>query len=110
VKGKTLSFIEHFAAPFGIPITATTNGAHAKNSYHYQGRAVDFGAPLNQQGYQKMAALAKTALAHRDQWSELIYTGPGNPGFSILGGKVIPNSQLPKSLYDEHTNHVHLAR
>lgn len=105
VKGPTLGYIEHQAAPFGLTVTSTTGGQHAKNSYHYQGRAADFGGPP-----QKMAALAKFALAHPGQWSEFIYTGPGNPGYSILGGKVIPNSQLDKGLYDEHTNHVHLAR
>lgn len=105
VKGPTLGYIEHQAAPFGLTVTSTTGGQHAKNSYHYQGRAADFGGSPD-----KMAALAKYALSHAGQWTEFIYTGPGNPGYSILNGKVIPNSQLDKGLYDEHTNHVHLAR
>jgi hypothetical protein len=110
VKGSTLKFIEAYGRPFGLTITATTNGRHAKGSYHYRARAVDFAGPLNSDGYRKMAALANSALHHAGDWTELIYTGPGNPGYSILGGKVIPNSQLSRALYDEHTNHVHLAR
>jgi hypothetical protein len=105
VSGSTLKFIEHFAAPFGLTITATTNGTHAKNSYHYKSRAVDFGGDPN-----RMAALAHYALDHAGTWSEFIYTGPGNPGYSILKGQVIPNSQLPKDLFTQHENHVHLAR
>lgn len=105
VKGPTLGYIEHQAAPFGLTVTSTTGGKHAPGSYHYQGRAADFGGPT-----AKMAALAKFALSHAGQWTEFIYTGPGNPGYSILNGRVIPNSQLDRGLYAEHTNHVHLAR
>jgi hypothetical protein len=105
VKGPTLGYIEHQAAPFGLTVTSTTGGQHAEHSYHYQGRAADFGGPP-----QKMASLAKYALQHAANFTEFIYTGPGNPGYAILNGRVIPNSELPKSLYDEHTNHVHLAR
>ena len=105
VKGPTLGWLEHQAAPFGLTVTSTTGGQHAENSYHYQGRAADFGGPP-----EKMAALARFALQHASQFKEFIYTGPGNPGFSVLGGKVIPNNQLDKHLYDGHTNHVHLAR
>ena len=105
VSGPTLRYIEHFAAPFGLTITSTTGGKHAKNSYHYRGRAVDFGGDP-----AKMAALAKYGLSHAGQFQELIYTGPGSPGFSILGGKVIPNSELDPGLFKQHEDHVHLAR
>lgn len=103
-RGATDSYIEKFAAPYGLTVTSTTGGKHAEHSYHYQGRAVDFGGDPS-----RMATLAQNALK-TGGWTELIYTGPGNPGYSILGGKVIPNTQLPKALYDEHTNHVHIAK
>lgn len=109
-KGSTIKQLESFASPFGLTVTATTNGQHAKNSYHYLGRAVDFGGPLNQQGYKRMAALAESALQHPGDFKEVIYTGPGTTGYSILAGRVVPNSSLSKSLFQEHTNHVHLAR
>lgn len=105
IKGPTLRYIEHFAAPFGLTITSTTGGKHAKNSYHYRGRAVDFGGQP-----QNMAALADYALKHANQFQEMFYTGPGHPDFFISQGKVLPLSQLDKSLYLEHENHVHLAR
>lgn len=104
-KGPTYKWIEHFAAPFHLSVTATTNGTHAPHSYHYQGRAVDFaGAPEN------MAKLADYALQHPGQFKELFYTGPGHPNVFISDGKVLPLSQLDPALYREHENHVHLAR
>jgi hypothetical protein len=105
VTGRTVKALEQFAQPYGLTVTATTGGKHAKNSYHYRGRAVDFGGDP-----RSMAALAEAALQHAHDFTEFIYTGPGSPGFSVLNGRVIPNAQLPGSLYSEHTNHVHLAR
>lgn len=104
-SGSTIKYLEHIASPFGLTVTATTNGQHARGSYHYRGRAVDFGG-----NPENMAALAKFAFQHADAFQEFIYTGPGNPGFAVLGGKVIPNEQLSPHLYQQHLNHVHLAR
>lgn len=105
ITGPSLRYIEHVAAPFGLTITSTTGGQHAKNSYHYRGRAVDFGGnPKN------MAALANYALQHPAQFTEMFYTGPGHPNYFISDGKVLPLSQLDPGLYKEHENHVHLAR
>lgn len=109
-RGTTIKTLEAFAQPFGLTVTATTNGQHAKNSYHYQGRAVDFGGPLDADGYKRMAALADAALSHPQDFREVIYTGPGSSGYSILSGRVIANSKLDKGLYAEHLNHVHLAK
>lgn len=105
VKGPTLGWLEHQAAPFGLTITSTTGGKHATHSYHYQQRAVDLGGPPS-----RMAAAANYALQHPGQFTEMFYTGPGHPDFFISGGKVMPLSQLDKGLYAEHTNHVHWAR
>ncbi len=104
-SGSTIRFLEHYAEPFGLTVTSTTGGKHARGSYHYRGRAVDFGGDPT-----RMAALAKSALKHPQDFTELFYTGPGSPGFYIKNGKVFPNSQLDPKLFEEHTNHVHLAR
>lgn len=104
-RGRTIRWIEHLASPFGLTITSTTGGKHVKGSYHYRGRAVDFGGAPN-----RMAQLARFALQHAGQISEMFYTGPGNPGYFIKNGKVIPNSQLDPGLATEHQNHVHLAK
>src|SRR5512146_302856 len=105
VTGKTVKFLEHFAAPYGLQITATTNGNHVKGSYHYKGRAVDFGGnPAN------MAQLMRTALSHPQDFTEAFYTGPGAPGYYIKNGRVYPNSALDRSVYNGHHDHVHLAR
>jgi hypothetical protein len=104
-SGKTIRFLEHFAAPYGLNVTATTNGRHVKGSYHYRGRAVDFsGGPSN------MAALAEAALTHPQDFTEMFYSGPGSPGFYIKNGRVYPNSQLDRSVFDHHHDHVHLAK
>lgn len=105
VRGRTLRYIEHFASPFGLTITSTTGGKHARGSYHYKGRAVDFGGDP-----RKMAALAKYALQHANQFQEMFYTGPGHPDYFISGGKVLPLAQLDRGLYLQHENHTHLAR
>jgi hypothetical protein len=57
-----------------------------------------------------MAAAANYALAHPGLFTEMFYTGPGHPNYFISGGKVLPLSQLDRSLYLEHENHVHWAR
>lgn len=102
--GSTIRFLEHVADPFGLTVTATTNGKHVKGSYHYRGRAVDLaGNPAG------MAALAQQALTHPADFAEMFYTGPGNPGFFIKNGRVFPIGQLDKSVAAEHKNHVHLA-
>jgi hypothetical protein len=105
VKGPTYKWIEHFAAPFNLTVTATTNGKHAPHSYHYQGRAVDLAG-----NSQNMAELANYALQHAGEFREMFYTGPGHPNFFISDGKVLPLNQLDHGLYLEHENHVHLAR
>lgn len=104
-RGKTINEIEAFARPFGVQITSTTHGNHVRGSYHYKGRAVDFGGdPRN------MAALARAALSHPQDFAEMFYTGPGHPGAFIKNGQVIPLADLDASVYAHHKNHVHLAR
>jgi hypothetical protein len=103
--GGSLAFLSPLAEKFGLQTTSTTGGQHAPGSYHYQSRAEDFaGQPTRE------AALATYAAQHPQQFVEMFYTGPGNPGVFIKNGRVYPNSQLDRGLAAEHTNHVHLAR
>jgi hypothetical protein len=103
-RGKTIDFLTHFAKPFGVTVTSTTGGRHVKNSWHYKGRAVDVGGDP-----RRMAAVARAALQHPQDFVEMFYTGPGHPGFYIKNGKALPLSQLDRSVYDNHGDHVHLA-
>jgi len=103
--GKTINFLTAYAKPFGVQVTSTTHGNHVKGSYHYKGRAVDFGGSP-----QGMAALARAALSHPQDFVEMFYTGPGHPGFYIKNGKAYPLSSLDRSVYANHHDHVHLAR
>jgi hypothetical protein len=103
--GRTINFLQAYAKPFGVQVTSTTHGNHVKGSYHYRGRAVDFGG-----GPAQMAALARAALSHPQDFTEMFYTGPGHPGSYIKNGKAYPLSSLDRSVYDNHHDHVHLAR
>lgn len=105
IRGKTVRYLEHFAAPYGVTITSTTTGGHVKGSYHYKGRAVDFGGDS-----ARLASLAAAALEHPQDFAEMFYTGPGNPGRFIKDGKVYANAKLDQSVAAHHHDHVHLAR
>lgn len=94
--GKSIGYLEHFAAPYGLTVTSTTGGKHVKNSYHYRGRAVDFSGNSRQ-----MAALMQQALKHPEQFTEAFY----DPA-----GVYIKNGKIYKGSIGGHTNHVHLAR
>lgn len=101
----TLDAIEAFGSPYGLTVTSTTEGNHVKNSYHYQGRAADFGGDP-----RKMAAMQKAALANPREWTELFYTGPGAAPYYIKNGTVYPVSKLDPSVAANHRDHVHAAR
>lgn len=103
--GTALGALVPLAKEFDLRVSATTNGNHVENSYHYAGRAVDYvGDPAN------LAALAAYAVAHPAQYVEMFYTGPGNPGVFIKNGVVYPDSSLDPEVAANHTTHVHLAK
>lgn len=104
IKGAGVKFLTQFAAPYGLTVTSTTSGNHVKNSYHYRGKAVDFGGDP-----ARLGALAEAALRNPQQFAEMFYSGPGNPGFYIKDGVVYPLDQLDPKVRDNHTTHVHLA-
>jgi hypothetical protein len=94
--GKSIAYLEHFAAPYGLTITSTTGGKHVKNSYHYRGRAIDVaGNP------RSMMALARQALQHPEQFTEVF--------FDPLG-VYVKNGKIYKGSIGGHSDHVHLAR
>lgn len=103
-RGQTTGYLEKFARPFGLTVTSTTEGNHVKNSYHYHGRAVDFGGDP-----ARMSKLAWGALQRPGSFREMFYTGPGAPPYFIKNGQVRPISELDRSVYDHHHDHVHLA-
>lgn len=103
--GPSLSFLTPLAKRFGLNITSTTSGRHVSGSYHYQKRAEDYGGSP-----QRMAALARYAAQHPGQFTEMFYTGPGNPGVFVKNGKAYPLAQLNAYDASNHRDHVHLAR
>lgn len=87
---------------FGLAIQGdfqTTGGKHSDGSYHYQGRAVDFGDANNTR--KQLLQLAAYAKANPHLFKEFYY----NPaGFGIKNGKVMPGYTL-----SGHDDHVHAA-
>jgi hypothetical protein len=82
------------ARSMGLQITSTTGGVHAKNSWHYKGRAADVaGAPA------QMAAFFNAALdRYGKHLLELFY----DPLGAIKNGKRI-------GAIGGHSDHVHIA-
>jgi len=79
------------ARQLGMRITATTNGTHVKNSYHYKGRAFD---------------AAGTPGQMRELYSELSHTNPTELFYDPMGG--IKNGHQIGAI-GGHSNHVHVA-
>lgn len=63
----------------GVQVTATTNGKHVKNSYHYSGQAVDF-VPAGGMGSMTKADVRRMFEARKLDIVELL--GPGDKGHS----------------------------
>jgi hypothetical protein len=81
----------------GLTITATTNGQHAANSWHYAGRAFDASngtnTPQEMKFAQQMLGLAPMLL-------ELFYDPMGR---YVKNGQIIPGA------IGGHSDHVHVA-
>lgn len=92
-------------------VAHTTDGGHAKTSYHYSGQAVDLAARSGpgvdtpalagiNVGVLKLLPLA--------QIRELIYAGPG--GICVKNGKIVNGLAVyGAQTMGMHHNHVHLA-
>jgi hypothetical protein len=89
--GPQLNSAMHRARELGLHVTSTTGGHHARHSYHYAGRAVDFsgGRGAMRQFYREMSHTHPT---------ELFYDPMGGMkhgrNIGAIGG---------------HGNHVHVA-
>lgn len=95
----------------GWCVTHTTDGAHAKASLHYAGRAVDL-ADRSGPGTDTSQLLAINEqviqLVPLSMISELIYAGPGN--VCVQNGKLVSGlSVYGPAVMAEHHNHVHLG-
>lgn len=99
--------LRKFAGIMGWAVTSTTNGAHAKSSYHYSGRAIDLAAREGP-GRDSPALLAINkgivAFMPLSVISELIYAGPGN--ICVRNGKAF---SYGPDVMARHHDHVHLA-
>lgn len=77
----------------------STGGKHAKGSYHYAGKADDYGDARNSP--QQLMQLAAYARAHPEQFAEFYYN-PAN--FAVINGKIVEGHHEPG-----HDNHAHVA-
>ena len=103
--------LRRFAGLMDWAVTATTNGAHAKTSYHYSGRAVDLAARSGP-GVDTPELLAinegVVQVIPLSMISELIYGGPGN--LCVKNGRIVAGlAAYGATVLDRHRNHVHLA-
>ncbi len=96
------------AGVMGWAVTSTTNGAHAKTSHHYSGRAVDLAAREGP-GWDSSALLTINEQIIQtiplSMISELIYSGPGN--VCVKNGQIVAG--YAADVMARHHDHVHLA-
>lgn len=101
--GSTLTQLQALGAKFGLVNDPgngqTTGGKHAPGSYHYSGRAVDYGNGRNSDA--KLRELAGYAFAHPKLFKELFYAPTG---------QYIKNGVVHKGAGAEgHGDHLHMA-
>lgn len=103
--------LRKLAAIAGWAVVHTTDGGHAKKSYHYVGRAVDLAAREGP-GTDSVRLLqineAVIQLVPLSMISELIYSGPDN--ICVQNGRIVNGMSVygPATMANHH-NHVHLA-
>jgi hypothetical protein len=89
--GAQLTAAIHRAQQLGLHITSTTGGHHAKHSYHYRGRAIDF---------------AGSASAMRHFYRDMSHTHPTELFYDPMGGMKHGRNI---GAIGGHRNHVHVA-
>jgi hypothetical protein len=90
----------------GLIVTSTTGGSHAPGSFHYQGRAVDFGVAGNPYGadaQRRFVAFQHQLARHPAGLAELI--GP-DIARNVKYGRFV---RYPAATEQAHKNHVHCA-
>lgn len=83
----------------GCYITATTNGVHSATSYHYRGRAIDFGSNDPQNGPEKRAQQRIYSKFGARKLTELFGPKP----FYVKDGVRI------SARFPDHGDHTHCA-
>ena len=89
--GAQLTAAMHRARELGLHVTSTTGGKHARHSYHYAGRAIDF---------------AGSAGAMRQFYREMSHTHPTELFYDPMGGMKHGRSI---GAIGGHRHHVHVA-
>ena len=106
--------LRKLASIMGWAVTATTNGAHSKRSYHHAragALAVDL-ASLDGPGWDSEQLLEINheiirSIPH-SMILELIYSGPGN--ICVKNGRIVSGlGAYGQTVMSRHHNHVHLA-
>ena len=90
----------------GLIVTSTTGGTHAPGSFHYQGRAVDFGVagnPYSADAQRRFVAFQHQLARHPAGLAELI--GP-DVARNVKYGRFV---RYPAATEQAHKNHVHCA-
>ena len=90
----------------GLVVTSTTGGTHAPGSFHYQGRAVDFGVagdPYAADAQRRFVAFQHQLARHPAGLAELI--GP-DVSRNVKYGRF---TRYPAATEAAHKNHVHCA-
>lgn len=104
-KGPNARLLNYLAGiaqnKFGLTITATTNGGHVANSFHYRGEAFDAAGDPD-----KMNAFSRFVQENfGPSISELIHA----PGYAIKDGQNVNGPSVYSRVWDGHRNHVHVA-
>ena len=90
--GAQLTSAMHRAKQLGLRVTSTTGGKHAKHSYHYAGRAIDF---------------AGSASSMRKFFTEMSHTHPTELFYDPMGA--MKHGHFLNHSIGGHHNHVHVA-
>lgn len=99
IEGVVATILQHFPK---LIITATSDGNHATNSYHYKNRAVD----LASGDYAYMNEAAAWIKAHL---TTKLTEGIHNPNLSVKYRVPVPSSYWGSETWAGHANHIHVA-
>lgn len=91
----------------GLVVTSTTGGQHARTSYHFSRRAVDFGnrRPGSPLARRRLIRFQQAEASRPARLSELF--GPDNAACVKNGRRIVLAEG--SGLEDLHDNHVHVA-
>lgn len=84
-----------------LRITSTTGGTHAKDSYHYKGRAADLGGDP--------ATMRVAAQWIRTHLQPVLTEGIHNPGLSVKNHRLVQPDFWTNTVWLQHINHIHVA-